>query len=472
MSNQFNNYEQQRQGCDLSMAHRSESKEEPNAESDQSATIERPPHDEPVHGGTPEQFKTKHCFSVCAERSAPLVLEPNTGGPPEQNGKKTMRNSICLIDITKLDFAPIPREPIDPIDLFAFACIDMRRPDLEPMAVRFDVKCGKYLVVSRDPGIYGREGIQLEAARKLGLSQVKCRVVDDPGPDNPVEASPAPVAPTPSPATVFAEATTLPAGDLNQVLGEVLPAVGYMSMWVRGRMKGEVDERVSDNKDWQQEAVIALWREAKRPNVRFKNLNEVSRFIFGVLRRQAARSRMLAQRVCAPLLSMSELDELVGERDDERRESVSNGRFIPSTGTRSILDDLITEEDSSEFARLVDDAQVLVTQTKHALAAALERMSAVEATAAGAWLDGASYKAAGNLAGITQAQVRRIIDHLKKGDLAERLKRVRDELKEVDRVDRLEAASISLGRLARLLMGPANASGWVLKPASAKLSAA
>src|SRR5437899_719932 len=88
-----------------------------------------------------------------------------------------------MIQTCDIEYDPkYPRPVADAMDLFAYIHSEMRIPAaIQPLVVRIDPGRSKYLVIE-DCSTGQRQNLLLEAARKLGLSSVPCRVIDDDAP--------------------------------------------------------------------------------------------------------------------------------------------------------------------------------------------------------------------------------------------------------------------------------------------------
>lgn len=335
-----------------------------------------------------------------------------------------MPDPTCLIDTRHIDYQPgVPRQPADPIDLFAYISSEMRTPsEIPPLVVRFDPPWGKYLILPSGP-VYTDEGLPLDAARLLGLSYLPCRVVGD----DPSSPTPRPLpgsAPPPGPDRPIPDPVRL-----EPLFRDLLHALARMAGAIR-RRTSTAALRVSDDDDWRQEVLLALWRELReRDQPRLNCASAVRRYICGVLRKQAARAMKLGGRTC-PLPD--------GWTDS----------------ARTVPDELIVAREDRRLDEAVEDIQALIDRANEALRDALSRLPAREATAAGAWLDGAGYRAAGVAGGLTLAQMRRVTLRLRGGLLASLLCWARRELEAIYRACPAAAGRIDLGRLTRLLADP------------------
>jgi RNA polymerase sigma factor (sigma-70 family) len=337
-----------------------------------------------------------------------------------------MQENPCWIDTRHVDFDPrFSRRVADPIELFAFVSSEMHTmAENVPLLVRFDATSAKYLVLCNGVA-YTREGMPLEAARKIGLSRVPCRVVGD-GP----HAAQSSERPSPGNAPTAPDFRTDPrcsAVDLNPLFEEVLAAVLLMARTVCGRTRRDV-LRMADGDDWLQEGLIALWRKLRQEKSGFHNGDDVRRFVYTILRNQAARAANRAARS----VPISEEDLGVG---------------------RSVLDEIIAASEDRRLQKAAGKVQALIERADKALVDALAGMSASEAAAVRTWLEGAGYRTAGKAWGLSLAQVRRLALQLREEPLASLVRKARRNLKAIYLVCPAAACQINMGRLRRLLAG-------------------
>jgi DNA-directed RNA polymerase specialized sigma24 family protein len=339
-----------------------------------------------------------------------------------------MPYSICWIDTRQIDFQPnVPRQPADPIDLIAYITWEMRTPaEIRPLVVRFDPASGSYFVVCDGPE-HPREGILLDAARKLGLSSIPCRVVE--GPPSPPEGEAAAPLPAPSPSALQSPWGTASVSDprrLNPLFRDLLPTLGRMAGGVRRRTTTAA-LRVADEDDWKQEILLTLFRHLREGSrTRLSCAGEVRRYIFGVLRNQSARAMRQGRRICS----------------------------LPEHWTaavESVPDELIAATEERRCEEAAADVQALIDRANNAVQDALVRMPAGQTAAVEAWLDGSGYRTVGAAEGLTLARMRRVIYRFRAELPASLLRQASRSLEEIYRACPSAAGFIRLGRLARLL---------------------
>jgi hypothetical protein len=115
------------------------------------------------------------------------------------------------------------------------------------------------------------------------------------------------------------------------------------------------------------------------------------------------------------------------------------------------VDELIAVEEDHLLEEAMEEVQEMIDRADTALGDALSRLPDREATVVEAWLDGAGLIAAGLMANMTLAQVRRRIMQFKLGAHALLLREAREVLEKLYRTCPAAAGQIRLRRLARLL---------------------
>jgi hypothetical protein len=333
---------------------------------------------------------------------------------------------IIYLNHVLIGFAPnVSRLPANSDDIFAFVAQFRSVEELPPLKVRLDPPSGKYFIVC--VGIaYQNEGILLEAAPKLGLSILPCIMASD------EEASTTafPKLTREPPQAASSIPNIVPGGtlDFNQIFSEIRQLLDGMATRVRRRTDSTV-LRVTDNDDWLQECLLALWRHMLNRSCQdLADGAAVRRFASGVFANQVARAAKHAK--------------LYRQLD------------VTTNLEQMFIDELVERESAYEFHENKAKLGAMLADIDQLLQEMLRNWDVVEADAAKAWLDGATTQAAADIAGSTFAKVRGLIQRLKKSKLRPHLRRARQALETLWHRWPNRVAEVDIGRVCRLLEDP------------------
>jgi hypothetical protein len=296
-------------------------------------------------------------------------------------------NHIKNIPTGQIDFdSQIARALLDPFDLFVYCQQVALSGKAQPLVVRKAVQPDNYIIVC-NATTYTNEGMLLQAARKIGMNEVPCIVIDedpdlpDAGPDRPQEPLLSPIEPIATsslPEEAISE-VSISQKELQPVLHDLLATVTAMAHEIAKRSSGNAS-RITGPDDWAQEATIALWQ--MHPD----HLEEVQfrrRYVYAILHNLAAQGAKLVRRTA----SLSH--------------EVAAPASLPAETQKSV------QTLERQVCKLVP---IIYHELYRAIGAAEGRL----AKALFAWLEGRGYKAAGESSGLTLYDVRKGVAQLKR----------------------------------------------------------
>jgi DNA-directed RNA polymerase specialized sigma24 family protein len=225
-------------------------------------------------------------------------------------------------------------------------------------------------------------------------------------------------------------ACSCPSTSVNALFEALHATIVIWAGRVRTRTKSSV-LRVTDDKDWTQEVLLALWRKYDSGAI-FRSGRHVRRYVNGILAKQAARAAKRATR-SIPYAG------------------------VRQTGGPSVADELIAVAENHRLRTIAERLDRMMADARRALDETLAALPNNKAMAVRAHLHGETLLEASHAAGLTVGVLRGLLARLKRGSLAIALRCIRSELEKLYRLCPRTASEVELGCLARLISDPDDA---------------